>query len=287
MKDIVIIGAGRLGASLGRALAEAGIPVKAVADLKLESARRTGRLFPGCRATNDNLEAARLGQAFFLCVPDSALGPVAVELSGSGLDWGGKIIIHCSGLLDSGVLAPLRRRDALTASSHPARSFPDKPVRRAFRGVSVAIEGQARAATWVRTVFLRLGAKPLALRAEQKPLYHTACALASNDLVVLLDMALELLRAAGFSEKRAWELIEPLVQGTLHNVNKLGTAAALTGPLVRGDAETVARHLDVLKRFPQARKAHLELSRGALALLERSGVPPETIRAWKHRLGQK
>jgi predicted short-subunit dehydrogenase-like oxidoreductase (DUF2520 family) len=285
MKTIVIIGAGRLGGALGQALFEAGLAVTAVADLSPAAARKVGRRFSGCRVTGDNVEAGRLGQALFLCVPDSAIGPAARELAKSDIDWRGKIVIHCSGLLDSRALDPLRRRGALTASSHPVQSFPGAPVPpRIFRGVSVGIEGQAAAVAWVRRLFIRLGAKPLPLRAEFKPLYHAACALASNDLVVLLDMALGLLCAAGFSRKRAWELLAPLVQRTLHNVNKLGAGAALTGPLVRGDAPVVARHLDALKKFPLTREAYVQLGLGALALMKRSGVRPEKIRALKRLL---
>ena len=288
MNAIALIGAGRLGASLAEALAEAGLKLSAVADLDPAAARRAGRKFPGCRTTTDNIEAARLGQAVFLCVPDSAVGPAARALAKSGIDWRGRIVVHCSGLLDSRVLDPVRRRGALTASCHPVRAFAGRPVPpRVFNGVAVAVEGQPAAVSWARRIFSRLGATPFALRADRKPLYHAACALASNDLVVLLDMALGLLEASGFSRKRAWELIAPLVQGTLHNVNKFGTAAALTGPMIRGDAAVVGRHLDALKKFPLAREVYKKLGLGTVDILKRSGARPEQVRALKRLLEDK
>lgn len=285
MKDIAIIGAGRLGTALGHALARSGYRIKAVSDISLAAARRMARGLGRVRIAGNNIEAGGSARAIFLCVPDSAVAAVARELEKSAIDWRGRVVVHCSGLLDSRPLAPLRRRGALTASAHPVRSFPRRPTADdPFRRVSVGIEGQAGAVAWLNQVMKRLGARPVPLRPGVKPLYHAACSLASNGLVILIDMAQELLVEAGFSPKSARDLLMPLAQGTLHNVNKLGTTAALTGPLVRGDEETVARHLATLERYRRTREAYRALGSRGLDLVKKAGVRSEKIRALRRLL---
>lgn len=285
MRDIAIIGAGRLGTALGRALVRSGFRITAVSDISPAAARRVTRVLGRVRITGNNVAAAGSAGAVFLCVPDTAIAGVARELAKSALDWRGRVIVHCSGLLDSRSLSSLRRRGALTASAHPVQSFPRKSSPGdPFRGIPVGIEGQAGAVAWLRTVTRRLGAKPVALPPGTKPLYHAACSLASNGLVILMDAAQELLIEAGFSRKAARDLLAPLVQGTLHNVNKLGTAAALTGPLIRGDGETVARHLSVLKGFRQTLKAYRALGLRGLEIVQKARIRPDKIRALKRLL---
>jgi predicted short-subunit dehydrogenase-like oxidoreductase (DUF2520 family) len=289
MKDIVIIGAGRLGRALARALDRAGYKVRAAADVSPSATRRMGRLVHGCRTYRDNRRAAGQGRVIFLCVPDSAIARVAVDLADSDLDWRGRVVAHCSGLLGAEVLEPLRRRGALTASSHPAQSFPARtPGPEAFRGIVVGLEGGAAALARLRPLWRRLGAETVRLRPEAKPLYHAACSLASNGLVALLNLAARALSAAGFSEARARRTLLPLAQGTLHNVNKVGIRDALTGPIVRGDVETVARHLRALARLPGAREAYRKLGLAALDLSSRRpAAPAARVRALKRLLEGK
>ena len=279
MKDIIIIGAGRLGTALGHALTDAGMKVKAVADRSPAAAGKALRSIGRGSATSDNVRAARAGQVLFLCVPDASIAGVAEELAASDIDWRGKLVFHCSGLLSSSVLGPLRRRGARTASSHPAQSFPAKGAKPfPFRGIQVGVEGQAQAIAWLRPVLRRLGAEPFRLRPGDKPLYHAACSLASNHIVALLDV--------GFSNKKALAILLPLAQGTLHNVNKVGPEAALTGPIVRGDAATVQKHLDALKPKPRVREIYKALGLLALSLAEKNLESPK-VRALKRLLAGK
>ncbi len=287
MKDIVIIGAGRLGTALGRSLAEAGMKVKAVADGTPAAAGKALRAI-GCGfATSNNVRAARAGRVLFLCVPDSAIAGVAEELAASDIDWHGRLAFHCSGLLSSRVLGPLRRLGARTASSHPAQSFPAKGAKQfPFRGIQVGVEGQAQALDWLQPVLRRMGAEPFRLRPQDKALYHAACSLASNHIVALLDIARGLLRDAGFSKNKALAILLPLAEGTLQHVNKVGTEAALTGPIVRGDITTVKRHLDVLRRKPRVRGVYKALGLLALSLAEKN-LEPAKVRALKRLLAGK
>jgi len=287
MKDIVIIGGGRLGTALGHALTDAGMKVKAVADRSPAAAGKALRSIGRGSATSDNVRAARAGQVLFLCVPDASIAGVAEELAASDIDWRGKLVFHCSGLLSSSVLGPLRRRGARTASSHPAQSFPaNGPKPFPFRGIHVGVEGQAQAIAWLRPVLRRLGAEPFRLRPGDKPLYHAACSLASNHIVALLDVARGLLQDAGFSNKKALAILLPLAEGTLHNVNKVGPEAALTGPIVRGDVATVKKHLDALKPKPRVREIYKALGLLALSLAEKNLESPK-VRALKRLLAGK
>ncbi len=285
MKSVAIIGAGRLGTALALALAGAGFRIAAVADASPAAARRLSRRLRGRGPVASNRQAFERADIVFLCVPDSAIAGVAAELARAGIDGRGKIALHTSGALEARVLDPLRRRGALIASAHPVRSFA-RGSRDAdpFSGTAVGIEGQAPAVKRLRAVFAKLGAKPVLVRPGAKPAYHAACTLASNGLVFLLDMALELLTDAGFSRRKAVELLVPLAQGTLHDVKKLGTVGALTGPLVRGDGSTVARHLRVLKGFPKSREAYRTISLRGLDLAARSGLGPARVRALKRLL---
>jgi predicted short-subunit dehydrogenase-like oxidoreductase (DUF2520 family) len=271
MKGIVIIGAGRLGTALARALSNAGLSIRAMADPSSTAASRARRLVGRRRVFRDNVQAAGEGHALFLCVPDSTIAVTAQELASSGIAWRGKVVFHCSGLLPSSILGPLRRRGAWTASCHPVRSFPARGAQHnPFRGIPVGVEGQARAIAWLGPVLRRLGAEPFVLRPADKPLYHAACSLASNHVVALLDMARGLLVGAGFPKKKALAVLLPLTQGTLHDVNKVGTEAALTGPIVRGDVRTVQEHLAALKKAPEVREAYKTLGRRALRLAEKT-----------------
>lgn len=285
MKGIAVIGAGRLGTALGRALVRSGYPVAGIADVSRRAARALGRSLPGARVWASNAEAAARARAIFLCVPDAEIAPAARELAASVTDWRGRVVVHCSGMLDARVLSPLRRRGALTASAHPIQSFArGAGATDPFRGITITLEGDDRAAAWLKTVVRRLGARPVRLRAGVKPLYHAACVLASNDLVFLLDMSQGLLVRAGFSAREAARMIIPLAQGTLHNVNKIGTTAALTGPLVRGDRETVARHLDALRPSPLPREVYRRLALQGLDIVRKTGLKPAKVRALKRLL---
>jgi predicted short-subunit dehydrogenase-like oxidoreductase (DUF2520 family) len=287
MKDIVIIGAGRLGTALARALPRAGLTVTAMADASPRAAARARRLVGPRRVFRENSRAAGEGRVLFLTVPDAAIASVARELAAADIAWRGRLVFHCSGLLPSSVLDPLRRKGAWTASCHPVRSFPAKGVGPdPFKGIHVGVEGQARALAWLRPVLRRLGAVPFLLRPADKPVYHAACSLASNHIDAVLDMAQGLLTGLGFSRKKALAVLLPLAQGTLQDVNKVGTEAALTGPIIRGDVSTVQKHLAVLKNTPQVLEAYKTLGRRALRLAEKT-VDGAKVRALKRLLAGK
>jgi predicted short-subunit dehydrogenase-like oxidoreductase (DUF2520 family) len=288
MKTVAIIGAGRLGTSLAAALAGKGCQVKAVSDCDAAAAREGLRIIGQGRAFTDNTLAAAAAEVVFLCLSDDVLAGEVKKLSRSGIDWKGKFVFHTSGLHSSGVLGPLKKLGALAASLHPIQAFAGKKTPAShFEGIFWGVEGNLQAVSLGREIAANLGGRILRIRAGQKPLYHAACVMASNFLVMLLDQAAALLEEAGVSRQKAARALFPLVEGTLRNVKGLDVSRALTGPLVRGDLRSVKAHLDALRRRPETRQAYQALGKTALGAAAKQGLSPQRLTALKRLLEGK
>ncbi|MBN2198876.1 MAG: DUF2520 domain-containing protein [Candidatus Aminicenantes bacterium] len=277
--NIAIIGGGRLGGSLGRALSRRGFAIRAVCDRTAALAGRARRAVGAGRATTDPALAARAAEAVFLCLPDDALAGEARRLARAVRDWRGKTVFHCSGLLASEILAPLRERGAAVASFHPVQSFPKRGMEPdVFRGIFIGLEGGKAARALGRKIALRLGARPIVLRPAAKPLYHAACSLASNHGLILFHLAAGLMARTGMSRRTAERVLGPLAQGTLRNVKTFGSDKALTGPVLRGDIAAVRRHLEVLRADSSLRRVYKLLAREGLKIARDSSLEEKTAR---------
>lgn len=287
MKRFSIVGAGRLGTSLGAALAGRGWRPEAVVDRDLAAARAGLRIIGGGgRASSSPAAAAGARGAVIIAVPDGQVARTAAALVRARGSWAGRVAVHTSGLLPAAALDPLARRGALVAALHPAQSFPQKGLPAAvFEGIAWGVEGDGDAVDAASAIVRELGGHILLLSARDKALYHAACTLASNAFVALEWTAAGLLGRAGIGPDAAAEALLPLVQGTLQNVKSLGLEKALTGPVLRGDEGTVRRHLEALRSDPGARKIYVDLSRRVLELASKRGLPPGKVRALKRRLG--
>ena len=288
MMDIAIIGAGRLGTSLGYALRKKGYTIKAISCKNLPSARESLKIIGEGRALTDNREAASKGELIFICVPDEKIEMVAKELSRSDLEWSKKHVFHCSGLLPSRILSSLRKKKAWTASFHPVQSFPSKRANESqFKDIYFGLEGCAESLSLGKKIVRQLGGQVLILEASEKPLYHAACSIASNFFVVLLDIATSLLSQMGL-EKKSIQILFPLVKGTLHNVKKFSIGSSLTGPLVRGNHHSIEKHIQALHPFPLYQEIYFTLARQALAIAKREGsLSSQKIKALMRLLGDK
>jgi predicted short-subunit dehydrogenase-like oxidoreductase (DUF2520 family) len=285
MTTFSIIGAGRLGASLGAALVRRGWRLALVVDKDSKTAREGRRIIGAGRAATSLGAASRPGDVVIIAVPDDSIGRAAAALAGCGVDWGGRTVFHTSGLLPARVLAPLRALGARTASLHPIQAFSRKDTpASAFKGITWGIEGEAEAVETAGTIVRALGGHVLLLAEKNKPLYHAACVLASNALVALEWTAAGLLRAAGIEETAAADILVPLVQGTLQNVKNLGLEKALTGPILRGDAATVKEHLAALGRAPGASEVYRVLGKRILGMAGKAGLPAGRVRAMRRLL---
>jgi predicted short-subunit dehydrogenase-like oxidoreductase (DUF2520 family) len=196
------------------------------------------------------------------CVPDSAIAAAAASLAGAA-DWKGKVALHSSGALTSDELAVLRERGAAVASVHPLMTFV-RGSRPSLGGVSFAIEGDPKAVRMARAIVRRLGGQPFAIGKQQKEAYHAWGMFASPLLTALLAASERVALAAGVHRKAARERMLPILRQTLVNYARLGAPGSFSGPIARGDAATVGKHLKVLLEVPQVREVYLALARAAL-----------------------
>ncbi|MDH4198530.1 MAG: DUF2520 domain-containing protein [Candidatus Aminicenantes bacterium] len=286
MMNVTIIGGGRLGTCLARALATHGFPVAAVSCRTLRSARESVRLIGQGEAMTDDHRAAARGRLIFLCLPDDVIADVTRSLAAKRRDWTGRFVFHTSGLQPASLLAPLKARGAAVGSFHPAQSFPSKDVPVSlFRGTTFGLEGDREIRAIGRRIVHCLGGQVLWLTAVDKPLYHAACSLASNGLAALFDAAMDLLVDLGLDREAARDVLLPLGQGTLQNVKKTDPRRALTGPVVRGDAGTVKRHLDALRGHPGALDIYRALAGQALQIARERGLSAARLKALRRSLG--
>jgi predicted short-subunit dehydrogenase-like oxidoreductase (DUF2520 family) len=289
MNQVSIIGAGRLGTSLASALRKKGYSIKALSCRTISSAKESQKIIGEGKALTGNVRAARLGNLIFLCLPDEEIEKVAAQLASSDIDWSKKLVFHCSGLLPSKILKRLKDKGALTASFHPVQSFARKKTDPAdLKNIYFGLEGCDQALASARKIVHKLGGHPFILKAKDKAIYHSACSIASNFLIVLLDTAVSLLKRTGLNEERAFQILLPLVQGTLHNVKKFNMGKSLTGPVIRGDRRTVISHLRALRAFPSYSGTYRKLAEQALEIARREKrLSTQKIRAMKDLLEER
>ena len=236
-----IVGAGHVGRVLGRLFAASG--VFAVQDVltRSEASAVEAVDFIGAGRALAHARQLRPAQVWMLAVGDDAIAPVCEALAAAGR-LADAVVFHCSGAKASNELQAASRAGAQVASVHPVRSFADpQAVADGFAGTWCGVEGDAAALAQLRPAFEAIGARLVAIDDAAKTVYHAASVFASNYLVTVLDAALRAYAAAGVPEEVARELARPLATETLANVFRLGPAAALSGPVARGDMATVAR----------------------------------------------
>ncbi|PHV09042.1 oxidoreductase [Janthinobacterium sp. BJB412] len=241
MRRLNLVGGGHVGGVLGRLFAQAGaFAVQDVLTRSPASARRAVEFIGAGRAVAGATEL-RPAEVLMLAVGDDQIAPACAALA-AAVPLRGVVLFHCSGALASDQLAAARAAGALVASVHPIRSFADPAaVAASFAGTFCGVEGDAGALAVLEPALLALGARPVRIEAAAKTVYHAAAVFASNYLVTVLDAALRAYQAAGIPEEVARELARPLAAESMENVFRLGAAAALSGPIARGDLATVAR----------------------------------------------
>lgn len=252
MRSLTIVGAGHVGRVLGRLFHAGGAFVlQDVLARSVASAQR-GVAFAGAGTAVGAYAALRPADVYLLAVSDDQIVPACAALAAS-VPLQGAIVFHCSGALASGALEAARLAGAHVASAHPVRSFADpEAVAAQFAGTFFGIEGDDVAVTTLTAALNAIGARPVPIDAAAKTVYHAAAVFASNYLVTVLDAALRAYQAAGIPEDVARELARPLAQESLANVFRMGPAAALSGPIARGDYATVARQQAAVSAWDEA-----------------------------------
>ena len=267
---IGIIGAGNVGTALGVAISRAGWPVAAVSSRDPGRRDRFRALVPGSRAFADPAALLEEVELAILAVPDDAIP----EVAGSIHLPSGRALVHTSGLLGAEVLAPARTPASQIGAFHPLVSFTADVERSAaaIRGATIAIEGDAALLADLTRLAGDLGAQPVRLPPGTKAAYHAAAMMSSGGLVALLDAIVTLGGVAGLDEPEALSVYCRLLEQTLANAKESGVAAALTGPVARGDAGTVADHVEALRRLaPDLLDIYTAIARRDLKVAQERG----------------
>ncbi len=275
-----ILGPGRLGLSLGSVL----IGANATNELLLVGRRAAPPPHSVFKAQGATYVRRLPGPPppdtrLLLTVPDGSIGTVASELAGLGAPGKGCVALHFSGAQTAEALASLAERGYAVGSLHPLQTIAD--AERGAERLAAArftFEGDSAAREAASLIVKAAGGRMLEVRAADKARYHAACVFASNYLVACAAVATRLLAdAADISRSEAAEALQPLCWGAVANLELLGLPRALTGPISRGDLETVKRHLASLDGA--TRVLYAELASQALDLSVEQGLDAEVAKA--------
>lgn len=238
------IGAGKVGFTLGRYLAEKGVCVTGYYSRNSASAQEAAN-FTKTRYYEDLVSITEDSDTLFITVPDGAIGDVWDDMRNLPIEK--KNICHCSGSISSTAFFDAPERGAYRYSVHPLYAISNKY--QSYRGIAeayFAIEGSEAHLGEMKALFAGLGNPVTVIETTSKPLYHAAAVMVSNQIAALIDVGAELLTDCGFARKDAEAALSPLILGNVQAVCQAGPEKALTGPVERCDAATVAGHLDVL-----------------------------------------
>jgi predicted short-subunit dehydrogenase-like oxidoreductase (DUF2520 family) len=269
-QTLAIVGAGRVGRALGKRLGELGWRIGAVITRSEATARAAVRVIRRGQAHGALTRQVLNADLVLVATPDREMRSVALDLARiGGEEWRGKIVLHTSGAMDSSVLEPLAKLGASVGSVHPLQTFSGKSVP-PLDGVILTVEGSRGALRAARQIARALGGAVVKLESRHKPAYHAAGAFVAGHTLALMETATRILLSMGFNRRQASRGLLPLVRQMLDNFERFGPSVAWTGPLSRGDYETVALHASALKEFPpEYRKAYEALSRLAAVVLPR------------------
>ena len=256
-KRVVVLGAGKVGTAVAALLRYAGLPIAAT----------TAR-------GDDNAAAAAQGDIVLVTVNDDAIAGVVAEVAQFDGFRLGQLVVHLSGALPLSVLSPAAEAGAAVGCMHPLQSFASADdAARLLPGSVFGITPGSGARDAIEALVEVLGGEAVMVADEDKALYHAAAVTASNYLVAVEDTAVHLLMRAGFDEDAAMRALQPLMAGTAENVSRLGTTDALTGPIVRGDVETVRGHIEALRGLPGDELGlYRALGRRTLEIAQRRGM---------------
>lgn len=258
---VTIVGPGRLGQAMGHLLSQAGVPIRFVA------ARQKTRAWSAVRFIGDGMPLSLSDRELadvnivLMTTSDAALQPVVLKLAGYRENWTGKIVLHTCGSLPSSVLRPFKKHGASIGSLHPYQTIPSASAGvRSLPGGFWSVEGDRKAVVLARQWVRALSGRAFVLQPEDKPLYHLSAFLVCPTVVTLMDRSERLLQQAGVPKKWIRPMLGKFVSETVRNFAEFGGRKSLTGPVVRGDWQTLERHVAELQHFaPEVIPSYIEL----------------------------
>ena len=249
-EPIGIAGTGRVAQALGRLLRESGQPVVSVGGRSAAHARAAAEFVGNSVTPLPFSELSRHASRLIVAVPDSVITEVAAAIASTGSGEG--VALHTSGTVGPEALNPLKLRGFACATFHPLQTIADPAEGvAALRGIAFATCGDEPAMAWAEQIAHLVNGFVIHVRAERLPLYHAAAVMASNYLVGLTSAAQTLMERAGVEKEMSLRALAPLARTALDNALAHGPVDALTGPIERGDIETVRRHLKALESVPE------------------------------------
>ena len=244
--NIGIIGAGKVGVSVGRYLKDNNIQISGFYDINSDNAAFAAQ-FTQTDCFSDLEELVKVSDTLFITTPDNVIGSVW-DCIKNNMSVQNKIVCHFSGALSSDVFTDSQSTGAGVCSVHPMLAFSDKLTSyRIPANTFFALEGDETAVSALKSLFENLGNTVCVIDKSKKSLYHTAASVLSNEIVALIDMGYSLLEQCGFSRDDAVGATKNLVSGNVKSVLENGCVNALTGPVERNDLQTVKKHVESLE----------------------------------------
>jgi predicted short-subunit dehydrogenase-like oxidoreductase (DUF2520 family) len=238
---IGFIGAGKVGFTLALALSKAGYAVNAVSSRSISSAYKLGDKLPSAVVFDGPQGVANACDLIFITTPDSAISGVAASISPRP----SLMVCHVAAATPITALNPLREQGAATGVFHPLQAIGSSNAE-ILPGITFAIEAEEPLFKILREVAIRLGGRVVEIKGSDRVLYHASAIMASNYLVTLVSLATGLWQGFGTQEQAIRALI-PLIRGTLDNIELIGIPDCLTGPISRGDTETIEKHISAIE----------------------------------------
>jgi len=267
---VSFIGAGKVGAAMAILLNRQGYKVVSVYDQDADAANALSAQIKGCRPTASSQQAADAADLIFITTPDGVIPQIAAEVN-----WRrGQGVVHCSGADSTAILEPARKVGTTVAAFHPLQTFAGaKEAMENMPGSTFSIEAEEPLLSTLKKMAADLGGNWITLKAEDKAAYHAAAVFASNYLVTLVKMSADLWQTFSIPSGQAVKALLPLLKGTIHNIETIGLPGCLSGPIARGDAGTVEKHLKTIQsKTPQILSTYKELGRQTVPIAIAKGT---------------
>lgn len=282
-KTVAIIGAGRVGGAVGRLLAQAGYAVTAVATRSRETAEQARAFIGAGEPHTDVVKAAASADIVLITTPDGAIKSVCDSIAAGKGFRTGAVVVHMSGAQTPDLLDSAKDTGAYRAVIHPLQSVPSRELgERNIPGSYFRIEADPEAAQTARELVTALRGIELKMPKwgadkGSAALYHAGAVAVSNFFVALVDFGLRYYQELGADKKDALKAVLPLIKGTLANIESAGIPDALTGPIMRGDVETVKGHLRAMsERTPELLPLYRELARHTVMVAQdKNSITPQ------------
>lgn len=279
VSKVSIIGAGRVGTALAFSLRNAGFAIFGVASRRLDEAAKLAHAVGCPRFTEDPCEVVHDAKIVFITTPDREIAGVCEKIAPYIRK--GTLLIHTSGALSSKTLDPAKISGAVCLSMHPCQSFSDiSTAPQRLTGCYFSLEGDEQAVKKGKRLAKRMNCRSFTLRSSEKMIYHIACSVASNYVVVLIEKALSAFEKIGVNSDKALKIIMPLLKGTVSNMEIFGVEDALTGPIERGDVATIEEEMGIIRsQIPELTSIYIALGKEAIRIAAKKGkLDPEAER---------